>query len=89
MHQVTVKRGDSLATIAKGEETTVEILKNLNPTCTNLSPGQILKFKKGSVQRVITGWRQITTDQIARRYNGGGDPNYAKKLDYALSLLRP
>lgn len=30
---------------------------------------------------------QITTDQIARRYNGGGDPRYANTLDYALDLL--
>ena len=42
-----------------------------------------MKFQKGCVQRVITGWRQNTTDQIARRYNGGGDPRCAKKLDYA------
>lgn len=88
IHEVTVKRGDSLAMIAKAQGSTPEIMKKLNPTIAVLRPGEILKFQKGTVQRVITGWRQITTDQIARRYNGGGDPRYAKKLEYALSLLR-
>lgn len=88
IREVTIKPGDSLATIAKARGTTPEIMQQLNPTSNVLRPGQILKFQTAAVQRVITGWRQITTDQIARRYNGGGDPNYAKKLDYALSLLR-
>jgi hypothetical protein len=88
IHEVTIKRGDSLAMIAKAQGSTPEIMKKLNPKDKVLRPGQSLKFQKGSMQRVITGWRQITTDQIARRYNGGGDPNYAKKLDYALGLLR-
>ena len=86
--EVTVKPGDSLAKIAKVNGSTAEIMRNLNRTSTSLRPGQLLKCQKGSVQRVITGWRQITTDQIARRYNGGGDPLYAQKLDYALGLLR-
>lgn len=86
--EVAIKPGDSLATIAKAQGSTPEIMKKLNPTSAMLRPGQILRFQKGSVQRVITGWRQITTNQIARRYNGGRDPRYANKLDYALSLLR-
>ena len=86
--EVTIKPGDSLATIARAQGSTPEIMRNLNPTIILLRPGHTLKFQKGSVQRVITGWRQITTDQIARRYNGGGDPNYAKKLDYAIGLIR-
>jgi hypothetical protein len=86
--EVTVKPGDSLATIARAQGSTPEIMRKLNPTSIVLRPGQTLKVQKGSVQRVITGWRQITTDQIARRYNGGGDPNYAKKLDYAIGLIR-
>jgi hypothetical protein len=47
-----------------------------------------LKYRKASVQKVIASWRHISTTSIAQRYNGGGDPNYAKKLDYALSLVR-
>jgi hypothetical protein len=30
----------------------------------------------------------VTTTMIAQRYNGGGDPNYAKKLDFALEQVR-
>ena len=86
--EVAVKPGDSMATIAKAQGSTPEIMRKLNPASTMLRPGHILKFQKGSVQRVITGWRQITTDLIARRYNGGRDPRYVNKLDYALSLLR-
>lgn len=86
--EVTIKPGDSLASIARAQGSTPEIMRKLNPTSIVLRPGHTMKFQKGSVQRVITGWRQITTDQIARRYNGGGDPSYAKKLDYALGLIR-
>jgi hypothetical protein len=85
--EVVIKPGDNLATIAKAQGSTPEIMKKLNPISTMLRPGHILRFQKGSVQRVITGWRQITTNQIARRYNGGRDPRYAQKLDYALGLL--
>lgn len=88
IHQVTIKPGDSLERIAKSQGSTTEILRALNPTAAVLRPGQVLKYQNGAVQRVITSWRPITTAIIAQRYNGGGDPNYAKKLDYALSLIR-
>jgi hypothetical protein len=87
IQQVTIKHGDSLAMIAKAQGSTPEILRKLNPTANMLRPGQVLRFQSGSVQRVITGWRQISTEKIAQRYNGGGDPDYAKKLDYAFSLI--
>jgi hypothetical protein len=88
VYEVTVKAGDSLDKIAKAQGSTVDTLKKLNPTASVLRPGQVLKCQKASVQRVITGWQTISTTLIARRYNGGKDPNYAKKLDYALSLIR-
>ena len=44
--------------------------------------------KKVRTQRVIAGWRRISTEVIAKRYNGGGDPNYALKLDFALDVMR-
>lgn len=88
VYEVTVKSGDSLDKIAKLHGTTIETLKKLNSVVSILRPGQKLKYKKSSVQRIITGWRQINTIRIAQRYNGGGDPNYAKKLGYALSLVR-
>lgn len=86
--EVAVKPGDSLDKIAKAHGSTIELLRKLNPTVNVLRPGQVLKFQKASIQRVITSWRHISPTLIAQRYNGGGDPSYAKKLDYALSLIR-
>lgn len=86
--QVTIKPGDSLDKVARTQGSTLEIIKKLNPASSTLRPGQILKFQKASMRRVITGWRLINPDSIARRYNGGGDINYAKKLEYALGLIR-
>ncbi len=83
-----IKAGDNLDKIAKKQGSTIEILKKLNPATNVLRTGQILKYQKASVQRVITTWRPISTTLIAQRYNGGGDPNYARKLDYALALVR-
>lgn len=88
IYEITVKPGDSLDKIAKAQGSAVDTLKKLNPTAGTLRPGQVLKYQKASVQRVITNWRHLSTALIAQRYNGGGDPNYAKKLDYALSLVR-
>ena len=88
IYQVTVKPGDSLDKIAKVQGSTVEVLQKLNPTAGALRPGQVLVYQRASVQRAITSWRRISTALIAQRYNGGGDPLYAKKLDHALSLVR-
>ncbi|MBR8320532.1 LysM peptidoglycan-binding domain-containing protein [Burkholderia cenocepacia] len=88
IYEVVVKPGDSLDKIAKAQASTVDTLRKLNPTATVLRPGQALKYQKASVQRVITSWRQISTTLIAQRYNGGGDFNYAAKLDYALKAMQ-
>jgi len=88
IYEIAVKPGDSLGKIAKVQGTTIDTLKKLNPAVAVLHPGQTLKYRKASVQKVITSWRHISTTSIAQRYNGGGDPNYAEKLDYALSLVR-
>jgi hypothetical protein len=88
IYELTVEAGDSLDRIAKTHESTIGILRTLNPTANVLRPGQFLKYRKASVQRVITSWRYTTTTLIAQRYNVGGDPNYAKKLDHALTLVR-
>ncbi len=86
--KVTVKSGDSLDRIARAQGSTTDLLKRLNPAAAVLRPGQVLQVQKASVQRMITGWKPITTDNIADLYNGGGDSNYARKLDYALSLVK-
>lgn len=86
--EVTVKIGDSFEKIAKAQGTTVQIIKKLNPMANVLRTGQTLKFQKGKVELVIADWRPISSMEIARRYNGGGDHNYVQKLDFALSLIR-
>lgn len=88
VYEVVVKPGDSLDKIAKVRGSTVDTLRKLNLTATVLQPGQVLKYQKASIQRVVIGWRRISTGMIAQRYNAGGDPNYVKKLDHALSLVR-
>ncbi|GAB2878899.1 hypothetical protein GCM10027093_12860 [Paraburkholderia jirisanensis] len=88
VYEVNVKPGDSFEKIAKANGSTPDVLRRLNPAASVLRPGQTLKLQKASVAFVITGWRTVSTVSIAQRYNGGGDPNYAKKLDYALNLVR-
>jgi hypothetical protein len=87
VYEVTVKAGDTVEKIAKVKGSTVDLLKKLNPTANLLKPGQSLRYQKASTQLVIANWRHISTTSIAQRYNGGGDPNYAEKLDYALALI--
>ncbi|WP_429454606.1 LysM peptidoglycan-binding domain-containing protein [Paraburkholderia sp. 40] len=88
VYEIAVKPGDSLDRMARAQGTTIEMLRKLNPTSTALRPGQVLKYRKASVQNVIASWHPISTTLIARRYNGGRDSKYARKLDYALSLVR-
>ncbi|MPW05945.1 LysM peptidoglycan-binding domain-containing protein [Paraburkholderia sp. CNPSo 3155] len=88
VYEMTVRLGDSLDKMAKAQGTTIDTLKMLNSTATVLHPGQILKYRKASVQNTIASWHPISTALIAERYNGGGDINYARKLDYALPLVR-
>jgi LysM repeat protein len=88
-YEYTVKPGDSLDKIAKNQGTTAGLLKKSNPTAGNLiKPGQKLRYQKGAVKKVISGWKAINTATIASRYNTTlGDPNYSKKLDYCLSIM--
>ena len=64
-------------------------LEKMNPGVDpkKLHAGDVLKYRKATRGREITGWRSFTTSNIADRYNGGGDPNYAAKLDYVLDLF--
>lgn len=87
-YEITVKAGDSLDKIAREHGSTVEMMRKLNPTAQILRPGQVLKLQKASLQKVIVGWKTITTASIAKYYNGGGNALYQDKLDYALSALR-
>lgn len=89
IYEITVKPGDSLDKIARVQGSTVDTLKKLNPTAAVLRHGQVLKYQKASIQRVIVGWKIFSTRTIAENYNSmQSDPNYARKLDYALSMVR-
>jgi hypothetical protein len=87
IHEVIVKDRDNLEKIAKTEGSTPEIMKNLNPSVHLLKAGQVLKYQKASVRKVITGWMPLTPSGIATRYNVG-DPTYARKMDHALPAVR-
>jgi hypothetical protein len=86
IYEVIVNPGDSLERVARVQGSTVELLRHLNPGAYELRPGQTLKYRKGAVRKVIVGWKPITTNSIATYYNVG-DPMYAQKLDYALSVM--
>ncbi|QPF71993.1 LysM peptidoglycan-binding domain-containing protein [Roseateles sp. DAIF2] len=88
VYSVTVKPGDSLDKIARAHGTTVETLKRLNPGAAVLRPEQVLKYQKVAIKKMIVGWRPLNSTTIATLYNGGGDPNYARKLDFTLDLVR-
>ena len=85
---VTVKAGDNLSLLAKRYGSTVEHLQALNPGVKTLRIGQTINVQKASQQKVITNWRSISSQLIHARYNGFGDPNYARKLDYVLPLIQ-
>jgi hypothetical protein len=88
IYEVTIKPNDSFEKIAKAQGSTVIVMKNLNPAVTTLFPGKVLKYQKASMKKLIISWKPVTTANIAAYYNSGGDKLYAKKLDYALSLVR-
>jgi LysM domain len=86
-YEVKVKPGDSLDRISRQNGTTIETFRRLNPTVGILHPGDILKYQKAAMKKVIVGWKPLTTASIATLYNVG-DSMYAKKLDYALAILK-
>ena len=87
VYDYTVQAGDSLDRIAKQQGTTVATLRQLNPTAAVLRPGQLIRYQKASVEKIVTRWHPITTELAAKKYNIG-DQNYAKKLDYCLSIIK-
>lgn len=84
---IVVKPGDSIEKIAKAQGSTVEMLKRLNPVAHVLRPGQVLKYQKATMQKVIIGWKFVNPSSIARYYNVG-DSMYSRKLQYALAIGR-
>jgi hypothetical protein len=86
INEYTVVPGDSLDAIARKVGSTVASLKQLNPTANVLQPKQKLKWRKASIQRVITSWMAANASNLATRYNAG-DKNYKEKMDYVLDLF--
>lgn len=86
VYEVTVKAGDSLDKIAGAQGSTLTEMRALNPNVTMLKPGQVLKYRKAAMRKVIAGWRPVTTQNIAVLYNRG-DAAYTRKLDYVLTLF--
>ncbi len=95
-YEYVIKAGDSLDKITQikgGKQvipTTITALKALNPGATALlRPGQTLVYKKASMQKVIKSWRTINVKFAADYYNTAeGDPRYADKLNYCISVFK-
>jgi hypothetical protein len=88
IYEVTAQANDSIEKIAKARGSTPELMKALNPSVHMLKPGEVLKYRKASVRKVITGWKSITSSSVAAYYNAGGDPLYVQKMNYALAAVR-
>ena len=84
----TIRPGENLERIARTAGSTADWLKRLNPSAGILRPGDRLLVQRASLQRVVTGWRLITRAFLQDRYNGQGDLTYARKVAYALQIVR-
>lgn len=87
VYEVKARPGDSIAKIAKENNSTIETIKTLNPGAHTLKIGQALKYQKASMKKIVAGWNRATTSRIAEKYNVG-DPLYSRKLDYCLLIIR-
>ena len=89
MRQHVVTKGDSFGRIARTESSTVPDIRASNPAISpNLRLKEKVNYHHASMVNQITGWSLIDANFLARRYNGGGDPDYADKLNYVLAHLR-
>jgi hypothetical protein len=86
--EVTVKAGDNPSKIAAANNTTLDMLKKLNPKIVLIiKPGDKVQIQRASMQKRIKSWANINTQFCATKYNIG-DSLYAKKLDYCLTLIK-
>ena len=90
--KVTVTASNnSLWNIARNTGTTVKNLQSLNPGITpaQLKPGMELKYQKASDQRVIFGWKNISSSTIAQLYNANKVVDYTRRIDYVRRFIGP
>ncbi len=80
---------DILDTVARAHHTTYEVLLCLNKAArpSDLKNGQILNYYPARHGSYVTGFRAFSSANAAALYNGGGDPNYAEKLDYVMGII--
>lgn len=74
------EKGDTLDRIAKKQGTTMNTILKYNPetNAKSLRAGEILSLKKARARAYISGWR--SQEDAIKRYNGGGDPHYVRKV---------
>lgn len=87
-YEVTVVKHDSLDRIARSNGTTVEALRDANIHTGVLKPGQVLKYRKASMRKVIVGWKSANPINAGRYYNTKDPAGYATKINYALATIR-
>lgn len=87
VYETTVGHGDTIERLARANGSTPATMKQMNPSIGLLRAGQVLKYRKAAVRKVITGWMPITATSIATRYNVG-DASYARKLNHTPSAVR-
>lgn len=81
--------GESWWSIAGHYGIKVKDLQDLNSSAVTrgLFAGMELHVRWGRHVRELTGWRPFDYATIAARYNGGGDTQYAEKLEFVHKLL--
>ncbi|MFO0587538.1 MAG: hypothetical protein U0441_08365 [Polyangiaceae bacterium] len=86
-HTVAPK-GEIASRLAHSEGTTLQDLQQSNPgvNLNALKGGSVLHFHKSHNGRRIKSWMAFTAENIARTYNVG-DPAYADKLRYVMSVI--
>lgn len=81
-------RGEIASRLAHAEGTTLQDLQAMNPgvNLNALRGGSVLRFHRSHTGRRIKEWMAFTPENIARTYNVG-DPAYADKLRYVMSVV--
>jgi hypothetical protein len=87
----SIRKGDTLDKIAKGQNTTTETIMKYNPKLNpkNLKIGVALMLKPAKKVEIVGSWKDLPS--AVERYNGvgsgAGDPRYMEKINDALERL--